>query len=307
MAHSHLPDIGSRQLAAVLAVAEYRSFIAAAAALNTSQPALTRTIKRVEDVLGILLFERTTRQVKVTEAGTEFLAVAQRIANDLRITVDNMRELAEQKRGQVIISSITSIANSLLPGIVAGYRQERPGIEVQIRDGIHGTVLEDVRSGVADFGINYIQDAPETIDTYCLGQEAFALAFHRDHPLARMPDPKIRFADLAGIPLISMPPDSQTRRVLDAAAVARDVRLDHAVVVSQIPTMMNLVRANVGVGFAPLTAISSGLGEDLVCVRISDLEIELDVGILRLKDRDLTPAAAGFLEKVEQGWPSINA
>lgn len=300
----HLPDIGSKQLRAVLTVAEYRSFIAAASALGTSQPALTRTIKRVEDVLGVQLFERTTRQVKVTEAGREFLAVAQRIASDLRITVDNMRELAEQKRGQVIISSITSIANSLLPGIVAAYRQERPGIEIQIRDGIHGTVLEDVRSGVADFGINYIQDLPDTIDTRRLGHEVFALAVHRDHPLAKAPDRRIDFSDLAGIPLVSMPPDSQTRRVLDAAAAARDVRLDHAVVVSQIPTMMTLVRANVGAGFAPLTAITSGLVEDLTGIGIHDLDIALDVGIVRLKDRDVTPAAAGLLERIEASWPS---
>jgi DNA-binding transcriptional LysR family regulator len=304
MANPPLPDIGSRQLVAVLAVAEYRSFIAAASALNISQPALTRIIKRVEDVLGVQLFERTTRQVKVSEAGREFLAVAQRIANDLRITVDNMRELAEQKRGQIIISSITSIANSLLPGMVFDYRAERPGIEIQIRDGVHGTVMEDVRSGVADFGINYIQDVPDAIDTRRLGQETFALALHRDHPLAGGPNDLISFADLAGVPLISMPTDSQTRRVLDAAAIARDVHLDHAVVVSQIPTMLNLVRANVGVGFAPLTAITGGPDDDLVCVRIHDLEIKLDVGIVRLRERGATPAAVGFMERVESGWPS---
>ena len=304
MVNPPLPDIGSRQLVAVLAVAEYRSFIAAASALNTSQPALTRTIKRVEDVLGVQLFERTTRQVKITKAGREFLAVAQRIANDLRITVDNMRELAEQKRGQITISSITSIATSLFAGIVSDYRREHPGIEIQIRDGIHGTVMEDVRSGVADFGLNYIQDVPDAIDTRRLGHETFALALHRDHALAGVSNGAIDFGDLAGVPLISMPPDSQTRRVLDVAAVARDVHLDHAVVVSQIPTMLNLVRANVGIGFAPLTAITSVPGNDLVCVQIHGLEIKLDVGIVRLRDRDVTPAAAGFMERVESGWPS---
>jgi Bacterial regulatory helix-turn-helix protein, lysR family len=56
---SNIPDLGSRQLPAVLAIADYGSFIAAAAFLKTSQPALTRTIKWIEDVLGVRLFERT--------------------------------------------------------------------------------------------------------------------------------------------------------------------------------------------------------------------------------------------------------
>jgi DNA-binding transcriptional LysR family regulator len=82
---SNIPDLGSRQLLAVLAIADYGSFIAAAAFLKTSQPALTRTIKRIEDVLGVSLFERTTRRVQLTTAGREFVAVAERVLNDLRI------------------------------------------------------------------------------------------------------------------------------------------------------------------------------------------------------------------------------
>ena len=58
-----VPDLTARQLHAVLAVADYNSFIAAAAFLKTSQPALTRTIKRAEDILGVRLFDRTPRAV----------------------------------------------------------------------------------------------------------------------------------------------------------------------------------------------------------------------------------------------------
>ena len=140
---ANVPDLTARQLHAVLAVAEYNSFIAAAAFLKTSQPALTRTIKRVEDVLGVLLFDRSTRRVAITAAGKEFVAVAERMLNDLRISVSSMREIGEQQRGQIIISSIMSVANGLLPAIVAEYRSSRPGIEVLLREGVHGTVLED--------------------------------------------------------------------------------------------------------------------------------------------------------------------
>ena len=156
----HIPDIGARHIAAVLAVAENRSFVAAAAALRISQPALSRSIKRVEDIIGVQLFERSTRAVALTEAGREFIAVAKRIASDLRITVENMRDLAEQKRGLVTISSLVSLANGVLPQAIAAYRRQQPGIEIQVRDGILESVSEDVKAGVAEFGVNYLVESP---------------------------------------------------------------------------------------------------------------------------------------------------
>lgn len=148
---SGIPDLTSRQLQTILALAEYGSFIAAAALLKTSQPAVTRTVKHVEHALGIKLFDRSTRSVQITAAGKEFVGVAGRMLNDLKITIRSMRELSDLRRGQIIISSIMSVANGKLPGLVSAYRLDYPGIELHVRDGVHGTVIEDVRSGAADF------------------------------------------------------------------------------------------------------------------------------------------------------------
>src|SRR5688500_11618661 len=103
---NRLPDLSARQLRAVLAVTEHRSFIAAATLLKISQPALTRTIKQVEAELGVALFVRTTRQVEVTPAGREFAAVAERMLNDLRISVEHLRTQTSKHAGQVIVSSV---------------------------------------------------------------------------------------------------------------------------------------------------------------------------------------------------------
>src|SRR4029077_6698240 len=107
---SSFPDVTARQLRAVLAVAEYRSFIAAAAFLKTSQPALTRTIKQIEGALGASLFSRSTRQVSIAQAAEEVAALAERLLNYLKIGIENVRELAEQQRGQIIVASIMSLA-----------------------------------------------------------------------------------------------------------------------------------------------------------------------------------------------------
>jgi DNA-binding transcriptional LysR family regulator len=300
----HLPDIGARHLAAVLAVAENRSFVAAAAQLHMSQPALTRTIKRVEDVLGVRLFERATRTVRLTEAGREFVAVAQRIVNDLRLTAESMRDLAEQKRGQVIVSAIMSVATGVLPSAVAAYRRARPAIEVHVRDGVHGGVVDDVKSGAADFGVTYLHDIPDGFRADRLGPGYFDLVAGRDTPFGASGRTSIRFEELEGVALVSLPPESQTRRVLDGAAAMRGVALTHSVVVSQIPTLLSFVRAGVGVGLAPSAAIIGETGDDLVRLTLRDPRISLDIGVLRLAERALSPAADGLLAQITARWPA---
>src|SRR5262249_24539731 len=244
----NVPDLTARQLHAVLAVAEYGSFIAAAAFLKTSQPALTRTVKRVEDVLGVRLFDRSTRRIAITAAGKEFVAVAERMLNDLRISVGSMREIGQEQRGRIIVSSIMSVANGLFPAIVAEYRAARPGIEIVLREGVHGTVLEDVRSGTADIGATYVDDVPDVVAAKRMSREVFEVVLPRNHPLSKKSKrPSVTLADLAGFPLVSLPYESRARRIIDGAASAAGYTLQHVATVTQFATMMSFVRAGVGI------------------------------------------------------------
>jgi DNA-binding transcriptional LysR family regulator len=294
------PDITSRQLQTVLAVAEYASFIAAAARLKTSQPAVTRTVKHVEDVLGVKLFDRSTRSVQITAAGKEFVGVASRMLNDLKITIHSMRELSDQRRGQIIISSIMSVANGKLPGLVSAYRLNYPGIELHVRDGVHGTVLEDVRSGAADFGITYLDELPDSFAYTHIGRENFTVVLPSRHALALKKT--VTLSDLKGLSLVSLPSDSRTRRVIDGAAASEGLTLNHVVTVSQFATMLGFVRAGVGIAIAPKSGVSSFLGKELVAVPIRGKPLPRDLGIITLRERDSSNAAAGLMSLIKQSW-----
>jgi DNA-binding transcriptional LysR family regulator len=303
---SIVPDLTARQLHAVLAVAEYNSFIAAASFLKTSQPALTRTIKRVEDVLGVRLFDRSTRRVAITAAGKEFVAVAERMLNDLRISVGSMREIGAEQRGRIIVSSIMSVANSLFPGIVAKYRASRPGIEIVLREGVHGTVLDDVRSGAADLGVTYVDDVPDFVEAKRVNREVFEVILPRTHPLAKTSKRRssVTLADLVGFPLVSLPYESRTRRIIDGAASTAGHTLQHVATVTQFATMMSFVRAGVGIAIVPSGAIVGLLGKDLAVLTLSKPRLSRDVGLIWLRGRELTPAARGFATIVEEMWRS---
>src|SRR3974390_2659946 len=216
MQPANVPDLTARQLHALLAVAKYNSFIAAAAFLKTSQPALTRTVKRVEDVLGVRLFDRSTRRVAITAAGKEFVAVAERMLNDLRISVGSMREISAEQRGCIIVSSIMSLANGLFPAIVAKYRASHPGIEIVLREGVHGTVLEDIRSGTADLGATYVDDLPDFVEAQRVSRAVFDVIWSGNHPLGKAAKrSSVTLSELADFPLVSLPYEARTRRIID--------------------------------------------------------------------------------------------
>lgn len=300
MARDKFPNLSSRQLGAVLAVAEYRSFIAAASSLKMSQPALTRTIKQIEAELGVQLFSRSTRQVAITAAGKEFAALAERLLNDLKLGVENMRELADQPRGQIVVASVVSLANAVLPTLIADYSRKYPGIQLHLREGLHSVVREEVRSGLADFGIGYIDDAPKSFIAENLGVETFHVVLRRDSALARRG--KIELPTMANAALVSFPVESRTRRIVDAAAVGAGLSLRYLMTTNRLPTLHGLVRNGVGFAVVPASERPSPDDPDLVSRPLVGRRLSCPIGIMRLRERELTPAAAEFLNLVRAWW-----
>jgi len=300
MSVSGLPDLTSRQLETVLALAKYESFIATAASLQTSQPVVTRTVKHVEEVLGVKLFDRSTRSVQITAAGREFVGVAARMLNDLKITLHSMRELSDQRRGQIVVSSIMSVANGKLPKLLSKYRLTYPGIELHVRDGVHGAVIEDVRSGAADFGVTYLDDLPAPFLSSPLGKEEFTVVLPRSHPLAGKRS--LSLSDLKDAPLVSLPSDSRTRRVIDSAASSLGLTLNHVVTVSQFATMLGFVRAGTGLAIAPRSGVASFLGRELSAVPVRGRPLARELGLIMLKEREPSPAATGLMSLVRITW-----
>ncbi len=292
------PELSTRQLRAVVAVAENRSFVAAAVELKTSQPALTRTIQQVEALLGVALFSRSTRLVSVTPAGREFAALAERLLAEMRIGLAAMRDLADQRRGQVIVASIMSLGQVVLPALLAGYLSSFPGVEIQLREGVQGQVQEDVRAGLADFGLGYIEDLPPGFATEALAREEFHVVLPRDHPLAG--PARVKLAALRGERLVSLPPESRTRRLLDGAAAAAGFSFGHGIGVNQFATLYALVRAGAGISVVPGGAGPLLAAPELVFRPLAAPRLSRQVGVLRLAERPPSPAAEGLLAAIRQ-------
>jgi DNA-binding transcriptional LysR family regulator len=288
-----VPSLNARDLHALVAVAHFGSLINACAFLQTSQSALSRTITRIEKLVGVRLFIRSTRRVELTPAGREFVAVSERVLNDLQITVGGLREIATEQRGQVIVSSFPIVVQRTLPMLVRTFRERRPQVDVHLRGGCNSEVIEDVVGGVADFGITYGDSIPDSLERMDVRRESLHVVIPKGHPLAEETTP-IRLAQLRDVPLVSPPREGYTSRLLEGAAASAGFTLRHAVLVPGFPEVFAYVRAGVGVGILPSGAMPAPLSPDVRARLLSAPALSISVTLIRRAGRHMSPAASSF-------------
>jgi DNA-binding transcriptional LysR family regulator len=254
-------------------------------------------VTRVEKLVGVRLFTRSTRRIELTPAGREFVAVSERVLNDLRIALGGLREVAAEQRGQVIVSALPIAVHQTLPRLVRTFCEHRPLVDVQIRAGYSSAVIGDVVGGLADFGIVSGDVVSSTVERVNLRRESVYVILPRDHPLAETSAP-VRLAQLRDVPLVSPPRDSHTRLLIDGAAAAGGIHLRHAVLVPGFPEIIEYVRAGVGVGFVPAGALPQPIPEELGVRLLTAPALSIPISMIRLVGRHMSPAAEAFWELV---------
>ena len=292
--HSRGFEVSLKHLRAVNSVATYGSFTAAAADLGMTQSAVSRLVLQLERQLGVSLFLRSTRNVVLTAPGREFAVSTQRFLDDLGTQVENARALGQQIRGRLIISCLLSITHHVVPEAVLKYRKAHPGVEIHLREGLGSEVYEDVRSGLADFGIgNATRLGQEVVADDAVQESCFAVLPSR-HPLCSKNVLSLR--ELRNEAFVSLPTGSGLRQQIDGTAAANGITLKHTMVVEQFGTLFDFVAADLGITIVPASALPRRAPRGVVIKKLVSPPLVRSIGILRLKNRPLTPAATGFLE-----------
>ncbi|MFM2485366.1 LysR substrate-binding domain-containing protein [Celerinatantimonas yamalensis] len=174
------------QLQAFKAVAQQGSIRAASRQLALSQPSLTKAIKELELTLGVQLFHRGVQGVTLTQYGHTLLQHAHLALNELEQAQHAISQQLGQMSGQVSIGLGASVACSLLPHVLARFRQDYPQVSVRISEGQMESHLHRLRSGDVDFAINtvYPDFAEGEFSLEPLFECAFKVLVRRNHPLA---------------------------------------------------------------------------------------------------------------------------
>ena len=154
-----------KQLRAFLAVAHTLNFAHASERLNLSQPALSLTIKGLEEALGGALLQRSTRKVTLTQEGELFLPMARQLLADWDNVEEAMRQSFTLQRGKISVAAMPSFAANVLPEALKAFRDRYAGVNVTVHDVINEQVIEMVREGRVEMGIAF---EPSPTTTCCL-------------------------------------------------------------------------------------------------------------------------------------------
>jgi DNA-binding transcriptional LysR family regulator len=193
-------SLETRQLRAFVAVAEELSFVRAARRLHIAQPALSRTIRGIEDHLGVALLERTTRNVALTDAGDVFLVQARTALAQMDRTVQLAREVGTGLSGHIDVGYMDFAILGPMIDILTAYRQRFPGVKVSMHRRRSDEQSDDVAAQRLDIGFTVRHRFRHDLETLLLTREPLAAVLPAGHRLAGRE--RVSVADFADEPFI---------------------------------------------------------------------------------------------------------
>lgn len=283
-------NASTRQLRAYLALVETRNFTRAATASHLSQPAFSALIRQLEETLGVRLFDRTTRHVELTPEGVEFETSARRVLAEFEAALSGMHERATRQRGRVSIALLPSLAADWLPQVLAGFKAEYPGIDLQVADVLSEPCVELVRSGRCDLALaaTRVQTTELRTEPFC--SDGFHLVCRKDHPIAKTSKPRPK--DVAAWPFIHLSRNSSVRQYIDAATLPQ--ALPSVLEVDQLATVAGMVRAGLGISVVPALTLYQFRSPELAIRPLHWPGLTRQIYLVRRRDRGFSVAAEAF-------------
>ncbi|MDQ2081472.1 LysR family transcriptional regulator [Xanthobacteraceae bacterium Astr-EGSB] len=287
-------NISQRQLRMFTAVAQEMNFSRASATLNISQPALTRAIREFEAQLGVLLFQRTTRRLTLSEEGRRLLPVAQRLIDDMRQAVAELRAPAAGLGGTVTIATGTAFGCTVLPRVLLEYTRRHPQVRVVLRDDNSEGITARVARAEVDFGIGSIIRADVVLTAVKLLDAPLGILAHPGHfALPRRASPPC----LARLPLLKEADDTSIMQLLRQHGAGIVAAMERGVEVSNLATQLALAAAGVGVAVLSALGASHADARHLAFVPLAPA-IRREVFLMHRFDRPLRPAARALWDLI---------
>jgi DNA-binding transcriptional LysR family regulator len=275
-----------------LTVAAERSFSRAAAKLHRTQPAVSQAIRRLEEQVGERLFDRSSKDGTLTDAGHVLREYAERLHQLSEEAQLSVRELRDLQRGRVLIGSNEGGVHMLLP-LIEKFREKHQRILVDVRRVPARQVGVQVAQGSLDFGLVTFDPGDKRLMSLPIGADELVLLVHPSHPFAARES--VTMTEFAHETVIAHSDPSPARD-----QVLRQAELRHAPINIQIalPSLEGIKRAvaqRMGVALLPRRcALSEIAAGQLAAVRIPEVRLPRQVRLVYRKG-ELSHAAAAFL------------
>ena len=285
---------------AFLAVSELRSFHGAAGVLGLSQPALSRRIRGLEQAIGTVLLERSTRRVTPTAVGRQLEPIMRRLLEEMDTSLLSLSEVGPRQHGRIAIASIPTAAVYFLPRVIDEFNKQYPNIRFRIFDLSSNEGLESIARGEVEFGINILGATHADLTVTPLLEDPFVLVCRRDDPLAQRR--KVTWRQIQNRRLIGVSRESGNRIVLDNALARAKIQIGWFYEVNHLSTAFGLMETGIGAAVLPRLATPPAGHPIIVARPIVDPIVSRAIGILERRSANLSPAALRFRDQLFSKW-----
>ena len=291
-----------RQLRYLVALARDLSFTTAAARSNVAQPALSRQIRRLEEELGTVLVDRTSRRVQMTAAG-------QQLADRAIVILDQIEAARlEVTRASQLLTGHLAIGATQTPGpldigrLLFDFHVVHPGIDLAVREELSLAIADRLRADEIDLG--FVAQLPESagqgLELRLIASEPLVVSLPRGHRFADLPE--IDFSQLREEPFVLFPEGATIRGTFDRLAALHGMTPHVAFVTTDTDRMCELVALGLGIGLLPRSdAERHQQNHAITTIRNHDLTY--NVYVAHRRNRNLSPAATAMDALIDLTFP----
>ncbi|SEN97764.1 LysR family transcriptional regulator, transcription activator of glutamate synthase operon [Mesobacillus persicus] len=286
-----------RQLQYFVEVAKREHVTEAAVHLHVAQSAVSLQISKLEDELGVSLFERVGRNVKLTQIGRSFLVHVNKALKELDNAKQNVKEYLDPEQGTIKVGYPTSLASHLLPTVISAFREDNPKITFHLRQGSYASLIEAVKSG--DLDLAFLGPVPTNepgIQGTTLFTEKLSALVHISHPLAK--SKRIALTDLRTDDFALFPKGYVLQQIVVDACKQAGFSPNIASEGEDMDALKGLVSAGIGTTLLPDSTISDSVPRFTVKIPVTDPQVTRTVGIIIPKTREIAPSDRTFYQFV---------
>ncbi|HEY0295556.1 MAG TPA: LysR family transcriptional regulator [Bordetella sp.] len=285
------------ELRALVALHQTSSFIKAAQWQNITQSAFSRRIARLEEAVGGLLVERSTRHVALTALGRELVGRIGPLLEQLDDAMTVTGSKARGESGHIVVAVLISASHTIIPPALQRLRADYPGVGLHLRDDTNERVLQAVLSREAEFGVCAMAGyPPEITEQFCV-EDAYVVAFPPRHPLAGRRE-SVSWRELQGLRVVGMSASNSNRQLIDQGLAAVGIAPPWVDEVEYLSSMLGLLQDGGAVGVLPGLAVGLSQAGKLRVLPLVAPRIGRRISLIRRADSSLSVVAAAFWDAV---------
>lgn len=277
-------------------VAKYENMSRAAEELHITQPALSKSISLLEENLGVELFDRNGRSIKLNRYGKFYLERTESILNEYMRAKEDLAYLVSPDQGEVSIGFMHTLGLEVIPSLMTAVKKVYPQMKFQLTQSNSSVLLKKLEMGELDLCLISSLDTNREIVWEKLWDEELYLIVPQAHPLANKQ--KVKIKDFASDPFISIKKGNSLRKSVDDLYRKEGFRLNVAFEGEEVHTLAGLVESGLGVSLIPHI---KGLDQyKLHIIQVDREDCKREIGLAYLKNQYQSSPTERFAEYIRQ-------